>query len=175
MTRVKELDGAFALNMPYKGERLSMILVLPAEGKTLVDLEKSMAKIPNINDALKFGTRKVKVELTLPKFKLESQIELNEPLMALGMKDMFDQAKADFSGMTGGPKSLFVSAVVQKAFVEVNEEGAEAAAATAGMMMMRAMPMNPIFNCDRPFMFFIRDNLTNMMLFSGHVTDPSAK
>ena len=86
-----------------------------------------------------------------------------------------DKGKADFSGMTGGPKSLFVSAVVQKAFVEVNEEGAEAAAATAGMMMMRAMPMNPIFNCDRPFMFFIRDNLTNMMLFSGHVTDPSAK
>lgn len=175
MTRVKELDGAFALNMPYKGERLSMILVLPAEGKTLTDLEKNMAKIPNINEVLKFGTRKVKVELTLPKFKLESQIELNEPLMALGMKDMFDQGKADFSGMTGGPKSLFVSAVVQKAFVEVNEEGAEAAAATAGMMMMRAMPMNPIFNCDRPFMFFIRDNLTNMMLFSGHVTDPSAK
>merc|ERR1712062_848383 len=113
------------LNMPYKGERLSMILVLPAEGKTLTDLEKNMAKIPNINEVLKFGTRKVKV-------KLESQIELNEPLMALGMKDMFDQGKADFSGMTGGPKSLFVSAVVQKAFVEVNEEGAEAAAATAG-------------------------------------------
>ena len=76
--------------------------------------------------------------------------------------------------MTGGTnKGLFVSQVVQKAFVEVNEEGAEAAAATAGIMMMRAMPMNPEFTCDRPFMFLIRDNLTGMILFSGHVTDPS--
>ena len=98
ITRVKELDGATALNMPYKGERLSMIIVLPAEGKTLVDMEKSLKKIPDINEVLKFGARKIKVEVSLPKFKLESQIELNEPLMELGMKDMFDQEKADFSG-----------------------------------------------------------------------------
>ena len=87
------------MNMPYKGERLSMIIVLPAEGKTLVDMEKSLQKIPDINQVLKFGARKIKVEVSLPKFKLESQIELNEPLMELGMKDMFDQEKADFSGI----------------------------------------------------------------------------
>ena len=76
--------------------------------------------------------------------------------------------------MTGGTnKGLYVSQVVQKAFVEVNEEGAEAAAATAGIMMMRAMPLNLQFTCDRPFMFLIRDNLTGMILFSGHVRDPT--
>ena len=73
----------------------------------------------------------------------------------------------------GVNKNLFVSAVVQKAFIEVNEDGAEAAAATAGIMMMRAMPMNPEYYCDRPFMFLIRDNLTGMILFSGHVVDPT--
>ena len=89
------------------------------------------------------------------------------------MQDMFSESKADFSVMTGGPKVLYVSQVVQKAFIEVNEDGAEAAAATAGIMMMRAMPMNPQFTCDRPFMFLIRDNVTGMILFSGHVTDPT--
>ena len=87
---------------------------------------------------------------------------------------MFEGSKADFSGMTGGVnKGLYVSQVVQKAYVEVNEEGAEATAATADIITMRAMPLNPQFTCDRPFMFLIRDNLTGMILFSGHVTDPS--
>ena len=90
------------------------------------------------------------------------------------MKDMFDETKADFSGMTGGVnKGLFILTVVQKAVIEVNEEDAEAAAATAGIMMMRAMPLNPQFTCDRPFMYLIRDNLTGMILFSGHVVDPT--
>ena len=76
--------------------------------------------------------------------------------------------------MTGGiNKGLFVSQVVQKAFVEVNEEGTEAAAATACSMTDCAMPMNPEFTANRPFMFLIRDNLTGIILFSGHVTDPS--
>ena len=76
--------------------------------------------------------------------------------------------------MTGGTnKGLFVTQVVQKAFVEVNEEGAEAAAATGSSMTDCAMTVNHEFTCDRPFMFLIRDNLTGMILFSGHVTDPS--
>ena len=69
----------------------------------------------------------------------------------------------------------FYSPVVQKAFIEVNEDGTEAAAATAGVMMMRAMVMNPSFTCDRPFMFMIKDNLTGVTLFSGHVTDPTSQ
>ena len=88
---------------------------------------------------------------------------------------MFEGSKADFSGMTGGVnKGLYVSQVVHKAYVEVNEEGAEAAAATATtMILVSAEPPPEKFTCDRPFMFLIRDNLTGMILFSGHVTDPS--
>ena len=86
---------------------------------------------------------------------------------------MFDGSKADFSGMTGGTKSLYVSKAVQKAFVEVNEEGTEAAAATFAKFTTRIAHSRPEFTCNRPFMFLIRDNLTGMILFSGHVTDPS--
>merc|ERR1712001_192374 len=100
--------------------------------------------------------------------KLETQLDLNDNLKAMGITDMFDENKADFSKMrSGGKKDLYVSKVVQKAFIEVNEDGTEAAAATAGVMMMRAMVINPSFTCDRPFMFMIRDNLTGVTLFSG--------
>ena len=88
---------------------------------------------------------------------------------------MFVEFKADFSGMTGGTKNrLFVSKIKQKAFVEVNEEGAEAAEATfAAVSFFKSVSGIPEFRCNRPFMFLIRDNLTGMILFSGHVTDPS--
>ena len=164
-----------ALEMPYKGKRLSMIFILPNDKhSSLVDLEETMSKVTNINSVLKFGYKE-KVEVTLPRFKIESKFDLVEPLMELGMTDMFDESSADFSGMTGGNnKGLYVSKVLQKAFVEVNEEGTEAAAATAAIMMGRSRQPEPErFTCDRPFMFLIRDNLTGLILFSGHVTDPS--
>ena len=164
-----------ALEMPYKGKRLSMIFILPNDKhSSLADLEETMSKVTNINSVLKFGYKE-KVEVTLPRFKIESKFDLVEPLMKLGMTDMFDESSADFSGMTGGNnKGLYVSKVLQKAFVEVNEEGTEAAAATAAIMMGRSRQPEPErFTCDRPFMFLIRDNLTGLILFSGHVTDPS--
>ena len=164
-----------ALEMPYKGKRLSMIFLLPNDKhSSLVDLEEAMSKVKNLNSILKFGYKE-KVEVTLPRFKIESKFDLVGPLMELGMTDMFDGSLADFSGMTGGTqKGLYVSKVVQKAFVEVNEEGTEAAAATAAIFMGRsARPQTKRFTCDRPFMFLIRDNLSGMILFSGHVTDPS--
>ena len=174
LLRVGKLKGAMALEMPYKGKRLSMIFILPNnKHSSLADLEETMSKVKNINSILKFEYKE-KVEVTLPRFKLESQLDLVEPLMQLGMTDMFGST-ADFSGMTGGTnKGLYVSEIVQKAFVEVNEEGTEAAAATAAVMMGRSRQPEPEqFTCDRPFMFLIRDNLTGMILFSGHVTDPS--
>ena len=167
-----------ALEMPYKGKRLSMIFILPNnKHSSLADLEEAMSKVKNINSILKFGYKE-KVEVTLPRFKLESKLDLVDPLTQLGMTDMFDGSLADFSGMTGGTdKGLYVSTVVQKAFVEVNEEGTEAAAATFADAVDYSdfhMEMEPpTFTCDRPFMFLIRDNLTGMILFSGHVTDPS--
>jgi serpin B len=98
MLRVKDLKGAIALDMPYKGKRLSMIFLLPDETHSfLEDLEDAMSKVEDLNAILKFG-RKVKCEVSLPKFKLESQLDLNEPLQQLGMTDMFSESKADFSG-----------------------------------------------------------------------------
>ena len=89
------------------------------------------------------------------------------------MDDMFSD-KADLSGITGA-RDLYVSSVIQKVFVEVNEEGSEAAAATGVMVMMRSMPApNQMFNVDHPFIFIIRDKLTGMVLFQGRVVDPSA-
>jgi serine protease inhibitor len=105
--------------------------------------------------------------------KVESTLDLVEPLKKIGMTDMFDRANADLSGMTGGAKSLYVSKVVQKAFIAVDEEGAEAAAAMSGIVTFQCGEMHDRFICDRPFMFLIRDNLTNITLFTGHVTDPS--
>merc|ERR1711983_674421 len=90
MLRVKDLRGAIALDMPYKGKRLSMIFLLPdPDHSSLEDLEDAMSKVEDLNGILKFG-KKVKCEVSLPKFKLESQLDLNEPLQELGMTDMFN-------------------------------------------------------------------------------------
>ena len=131
-----------------------------------------MSKVTDLNSILKFE-QKLAVKVTLPRFKLESELDLDEPLMQLGMTDMFGR-DADFSGMTGGTNTgLYVSKVLQKVFVEVNEEGTEAAAATSNIFTSRSSRGPPEFRCDRPFMFLIRDNLTGMILFSGQVTDPT--
>jgi serpin B len=112
------------------------------------------------------------VELSLPKFKVESTFSLNEALAALGMPDAFDADKADFSGMTGQP-DLFISSVVHKAFVDVNEAGTEAAAATAVIMELKAMPSESVtLKINRPFIFAIIDRETGTILFMGRVLDP---
>jgi serpin B len=110
------------------------------------------------------------VNVHLPKFKVSwGTFELNEPLQALGMRKAF--GPADFSGMDG-TKTLFIGLVLHKAFVEVNEEGTEAAAATA-VVMKRNGGRRYTFRADRPFLFFIRDKVTGSILFLGRVLDPS--
>lgn len=106
----------------------------------------------------------------LPKFKLEEDYELNGPLAKLGMTDVFCAAKADLSGMNG-EAGLFLSTVAHKAFVEVNEEGTEAAAATAGMVAF-CMLREEHFTADHPFLFFIRHNKTKSILFLGRFLSP---
>jgi serpin B len=121
--------------------------------------------------------KKQKVEIFLPKFKLESSFELNQPLAALGMVDAFND-KSDFSGMDG-TKLLYVTGVFHKAWGEVNEEGTEAAAATVVAVatrsaMMKPPPPPPIFRADHPFIFFIRDTRSGSVLFLGRLVDPAA-
>ena len=90
----------------------------------------------------------------------------------LGIKDLFDIKKADLSGFTGS-KSLYASALIQKAFIEVNEEGSEAAAATGMVVSSRSLSQPASFDCDHPFIFFIKDSKTGIILFTGRVVDPT--
>ena len=161
---------ALVLAMPYKGDRLNMVFFLSDKPEGFSAME---ANFPSFDFAALMAAPKEKFEVHLPKFKIETTHDLNGQLQALGLSDMFSMDKADFSGVGGQPGELFVSKVLQKAFVEVNEEGTEAAAATGAVMMTRAMIMNPTFECNRPFVFAIHDSLTGMVLFAGRVMDPT--
>jgi len=160
------------VELPYKGNRIVMQILLPAERHALAEVEEKLKK-NNVQELFEKESYQTKVNIQLPKFKLEKTIPLTAHLNSLGLKDMFSDGLADFSGIDG-TKQLFVSEVVQKAFIEVNEEGSEAAAATGAVMMMRSMPAPPEqFIADHPFIFFIRDKTTGMLLFQGRVANPS--
>jgi serpin B len=118
------------------------------------------------------GLRGGQVSLSMPRFEFESQIGLSQVLMAMGMPTAFGSG-ADFSGMDGG-RNLFISDVLHKAFVSVDEEGTEAAAATAVIMSLTAIMDPPIeVSVDRPFIFLIRDLQTGAVLFIGRVMNPA--
>jgi len=160
------------VELPYKGDRIVMQVLLPGERHGLQDLENKL-KSQNVQELFEKESYETKVNIQLPKFKLEKSIPLTEHLTTLGMKDMFTEGSADFSAIDG-TKQLFVSNVIQKAFIEVNEEGSEAAAATGAVMMMRSMPAPPEqFVADHPFIFFLRDKTTGMLLFQGRVANPA--
>jgi serpin B len=116
---------------------------------------------------------KTEVRVLLPRFKAESKFLLNGPLTDLGMKKAFDALAADFTGMYDGDPSLYISHVLHKAFVDVNEEGTEAAAATAVVIKDRAGPRETVFRADRPFVYVIRDNKTGAALFMGRYSGPA--
>ena len=107
----------------------------------------------------------------LPKFKLETTVPLKKDLIKLGLKKMFSRGKADFSGITGD-KMLYVAYAVQKAFIEVDEEGTEAAAATTVVVQARSAPRTTPFIADHPFIFYLRDKETGILLFQGRVINP---
>jgi serpin B len=158
-----------ALEMPYQGNRLSMVVLLPREADGLAALEQALTPA-HLEDWLDRLRNDVKVIVTLPRFKVTSSYDLIPPLKSLGMNRAF--GGADFSGMASGER-MALSAVVQKAFVEVNEEGTEAAAATGVVGARSAEPDRPAeFTADHPFLFLIRDNRTGTVLFMGRVTDP---
>lgn len=162
------------LAMPYQGGELSMVIVLPDEADGLPQLEKELSNA-KLDEWLGF-LRTKEVSVFLPKFKITFQLNLNETLSALGMPDAFDAHKADFTNMTGN-RDLWISAVMHKAFVEVNEEGTEAAAATGTIMVTKSMAAKrveiPVFRADHPFLYMIRHNATGMILFFGRLSDPS--
>jgi serpin B len=166
-------DKLQVLQLPYKDEELSMVILLPNEVDGLAEMEKTLTS-ENLEKWLK-GLRKQEVMVTLPKFKMTTDFELAEYLKKMGMPDAFRLPPADFAGMTGD-KSLFISAVIHKAFVAVDEEGTEAAAATAVVMSRTSVPAPPkVFRADHPFIFIIKDNRSQSILFMGRVMNPEQK
>lgn len=161
-----------ALSMPYKGENMSMVVFLPKDKHGLAALE-SQFTIQNLKEWFEKLDKQLtqKVKLYLPKFKLETKYDLLSPLQRMGIKDAFDQA-ADFSGMGWKKGDLWISQIKHRAFVEVNEEGTEAAAATAVEMETKSVDHSPVFRADRPFAFIIRDNQNNSILFMGRMVNP---
>jgi len=161
------------LDMPYVGGELTMTVLLPTKADGLGDVEASLSAAQLKAWIARLRERKVAV--FLPRFKLEFGLDLSRVLAAMGMPKAFDDRRADFSGMTDDPLGLYITNVIHKAFVDVNEEGTEAAAATAVVMAPRGMPRPPpVFRADRPFIFLIRDRVTGSVLFIGRVTDPTA-
>ena len=166
-----ENDWLQIMEMPYKEESLSLIVLLPKEKTGITDLEQNL-KFENMM-AWQSRLRKRKVIVFFPKFKIESQFSLAQTLALMGMPDAFDPELADFSAMVG-QKELYISAVIHKAFLEVNEEGSEAAAATGVVVGVTSIaPSPPIFKADHPFVFFIRDNKSQSILFLGRVLNPA--
>ena len=166
-----ENDWLQIIEMPYKEESLSLIVLLPKEKTGITDLEQKL----NFENMMAWQSRlrKRKVIVFFPKFKIESQFSLGQTLALMGMPDAFDPELADFSAMVG-QKELYISAVIHKAFLEVNEEGSEAAAATGVVVSVTSIaPSPPIFKADHPFVFFIRDNKSQSILFLGRVLNPA--
>ncbi|MEX0866749.1 MAG: serpin family protein, partial [Pirellulales bacterium] len=163
-----ENDKLQAISLPYKGGELSMVVVLPREKEGLAELESELSQ-QNI-DAWS-PRRQREAMVWLPKFKSESEFNLNATLKALGMTLPFS-TEADFSGISGRD-DLHISDVVHKAFVEVNEKGTEAAAATGVIVGITSAAIDPprpaVFRADRPFVYFIKDNVSGSVLFVGRM------
>ncbi len=172
-----DVDGHQLLELRYKGDQMAMTLVLPKRGVALREVESKLSseQLDQWISALK----PQRVAVALPKFKLtpKDPVSLKDALKALGMSAAFDPGKADFSGIAeeASKEPLFISDVVHKAMVVVDEKGTEAAAATAVIMATEsaAMPPSISFQADRPFLFVIRDTTSGAVLFIGRVEDPS--
>jgi serpin B len=166
-----EFDTLQVIALPYVGEELSMVVLLPSKETTLSQLEGNL----NAGNWSKWrrALDRRDVQVFLPRFKMTWQASLVPAMQALGITDAFRGA-ADFSGMDG-TQSLFISDILHKAFVDVAEEGTEAAAATgvaihASSSAMRAPP--PVFRADHPFLFVIQEDRTGSILFIGRVMNP---
>jgi len=165
-----EGEGYQAVELLYDGGELSMVILLPEAGNFQAFEEGLQAQ--QICDVIS-GLQPTEVALTMPKFEFDSEFSLKDTLAGMGMPIAFS-SDADFSGMTGNPE-LFISDVVHKAFVAVDEAGTEAAAATAVIMKLTAVPEPPVeVTLDHPFIFLIRDIETGAILFVGRVMNPGA-
>lgn len=166
-------EMAEIVELPYKDNLFSMLLILPDKQTDIVEIEKNLT-----HSALTEWTSLLsgkKIRLTIPKFKMEQSFELKKALIEMGMPSAFETQSADFSGING-KHNMYIGNVIHKTFVEVSEEGTEAAAASAVIMMKTSMPVDQKdiveFKADRPFIFMIIENKTGAILFIGHYSHP---
>ena len=162
--------GYQAVELPYDGDELAMLIVLPDAGR-FAEVEAGL-------DGAAVGALSARLEqkslsLTIPKWTVDTKLSVKEQLQGLGMSDAFDGSRADFTGINGGIEPLWISDVIHQAHVLVNEYGTEAAAATAVVMVGGAMPELSV-DCDRPFIYVIRDRPTGTILFVGRILNPAA-
>jgi serpin B len=168
-------DGGWfqELELPYRANELSMIVLLPKKTDGLAELEKAFTA-RSANEWIAKLEPVGKVVVTLPRFTMTQQFELSKTLADMGMPLAFSSS-ADFSAMTGKPE-FSISAAIHEAYIDVNEQGTEAAAATAVIiteMAARVVPPPIVFDADHPFLFLIRDTKSGSILFLGRVTDPT--
>jgi serpin B len=161
-TEIPELDSKL-LELPYSGDDISLYIVLPNERQGLKSLTSKLTDFALIDKSIS-QLKEVELPVTIPKFKIETSYSLKEQLEKIGMKSVFTDA--NLSGIDG-KQDLVVSKVIHKAMIEVNEEGSEAAAATA-VIVERGLPPH-VFHAVHPFFFFIRDNRNGMIIFAGHL------
>lgn len=158
-----------AIEIPYANKTASMIIMLPK--KNINQMEKIFNH--KLYKSLLINMKEEKIDVIIPKFKITSEFELSKLLTAIGMPDAFNKA-ADFSGMTG-KKDLMIDKILHKAFIEINEEGTIAAAATVVVMREKSVPPRKDFKtfiADRPFLFIIKENATDNILFAGKLMNP---
>jgi serpin B len=168
-----ENDILQALELPYEGGALSMVVLLPKQPQGLTELENALSaeNLAQWLDVL----HPQEVEVYLPRFTMTAEFDLSAMLSGMGMADAFSRGVADFSAIDG-TRDLFISSVVHKAFIDVNEEGTEAAAATGAVISLTSLPPPPVvFRADHPFVFLIREKQTGAVLFIGRVADPQSQ
>ena len=166
-----ETDNLQLLELPYEGEEISMMVILPKTGK--MPLVESNFTSDNL-ELWKNSMTDQKVTIYLPKFKFKTNYFMVPTFKDMGMVSAFRAPPADFSGLDG-TKTLKIQEIIHQAFVEVNEEGTEAAAATAVVIGKESASINPIFKADRPFIFIIQEKSTGAILFLGKVMDPTVE
>ena len=158
------------IDIPYSNENISLMIILPKSYKKLRKLERKLDYEYYSNYIQ--NRKKRRISLSLPKFKIESEFDLNKTLSELGIKDAFTEA-ADFSGITNAEK-LYISKVVHKANISVDEEGTEAAAATAVMMRKTSILLEDVdFIVNKPFIYILRNNENDCIYFMGKIVNPN--
>ncbi|XP_062952432.1 serpin B9 isoform X2 [Cynocephalus volans] len=162
---------AQVLELPYEGGELSMLVLLPAPGVELATVEKNLTFEKFVAWTHPDRMESTEVEVLLPRFNLQENYDMESVLRRLGMVDAFQQGRADLSALSA-EKDLCLSKFVHKSFVEVNEEGTEAVASSAMLVVECCMENGPRFCADHPFLFFIRHNRTNSLLFCGRFSSP---